>query len=117
VIIVNLTFNSKDKFEQFTCNSLYKLSPLLKLKIVYSEPTLKRLKYKRSKSVMLLAFNISLPDSLKSFIKTFKDKFKKCKGHLYYKFTECHFSKYINNKLKWFKAILKRCNNLIKLLK
>jgi hypothetical protein len=38
VTIINLTsVNSKDKSKQSTNNSLYRLSPLLELKIVYSK--------------------------------------------------------------------------------
>jgi DNA gyrase/topoisomerase IV subunit B len=116
VIIVNLTFNFKNKFERFTRNSLYKPSPLLELKIVYSEPTLKWLKYKRNKKVILLAFNICLLDSLKSFIKTFKDKSKKRKGYTHCKFIKRYLNKYINNKSRWFKTILKRYNDFSNLL-
>jgi hypothetical protein len=89
-----LTSDFKDKFKRFICNSLYKLSPLLELKIVRGKPTPKRLKYKRSESVILLAFGISLPSSTK----TFKDESRKCKRHLYYKFTKRYLSKYIDNK-------------------
>lgn len=111
-----MTSNSKDKFKQSTYNSLYKLSPLLEFKIKHSKLTPKRLKHKRSGSVMLLAFSISLPNSLESSTKTSKDESKRCKGYAYYKFIKRYLSKHINNKLRWFKAILKRYNNLIKLL-
>jgi hypothetical protein len=65
---------------------------------------------------MLLAFNMRLLNSLKSSIKTFKDKSRRRKGYTHYKFIKYYFSKYINNKLKWFKTILKRCNNFNNLL-
>jgi hypothetical protein len=65
---------------------------------------------------MLLASSVRLLNSLESFTKTFKDKFKRCKGYTHCKFIKYHFSKYINNKLKWFKTILKRYNNFNNLL-
>jgi hypothetical protein len=110
VAIINLTSDSKDEF------GLHNPSPLSELKNVRSEPTPKRLKHERSKSVMLLASGMSLPDSPESSTKTSKDKSRRHKGHPYYKFTEHYLSKHIDNKSRWFKAISKRYNNLTKLL-
>jgi len=118
VTVIDLTSDSKNRFKRSTHDGFYKLSPLLELKIVYgeynSELMPKRLKYKRKEDIMLLASSIRLPNSLKGSIKTSKDESKRYKGYLYYKFTERHLSKHIDNKLRWFKAILKRYNNFTK---
>jgi hypothetical protein len=100
--IIDLTSsNSKNKFKRFTYNNLYKPSPSPELEIVYSEynskPIPKQLKHKRKKRIILLVFDIYLPGSLESSTKTFKNKSKRYKGYSYYKFTEYHLSKHINN--------------------
>jgi hypothetical protein len=104
VTVIDLTFDSKDKFKRFTCDSLYKPSPLPELEIVCGEynskPMPKRLKHKRKEDIILLAFNVRLPDSLDSFTKSSKNKSKRHKEYSHHKFTERYLSKYIDNKSK-----------------
>jgi hypothetical protein len=119
VSIIDLTgSDSEDKFKRFTRDSLYKPSPSPELEIVRSEynsePIPKQLKHERKESNMLLASGVRLPDFPKGSTKASEDKSKRRKGHSRQRFTERHLSKHIDDESKWFDAISKRYDDLIK---
>jgi hypothetical protein len=119
VSIIDLTgSDSEDKFKPFTRDSLYKPSPSPELEIVRSEyngePIPKQLKHVRKESNMLLASGVRLSDFPKGSTKASEDKSKRRKGQSRQRFTERHLSKHIDDESKWFDAISKRYDDLIK---